>query len=346
MRGLEKQEGLRDVLKPVWFRSKIFIFVVFLLVIISIIIGISDTRFDNPTFNEITIKASDTYEFSWNKFNKKARLKKDGMEIANFILPERPLNIWIYKPKNMMAIITTPKERVTDVHNLYLYSDGNLFKSYGGRDDTRGIDTLYSSNSSTVESLMEVWESDPDVWFSPKGDFLLLNADTHADPQLVIVNTITGAKVAEPDGEYPFNNLYWGPDGDCFVYSITPGYYEGFIAGAYRRLDYNGNKLDYYNFTTLLELYSNDPVDSTINMPDDLFLLSDSFDTKNAEVYWSQNCSGIISQRIDAVSEMYYIFDIPNNIFSKLENKPKLEEYSSSQSVDQENIFFVGTEQN
>ncbi|MBU1071136.1 hypothetical protein KKG65_01855, partial [Patescibacteria group bacterium] len=37
MRGLEKQEGLRDVLKPVWFRSKIFIFVVFLLVIISII---------------------------------------------------------------------------------------------------------------------------------------------------------------------------------------------------------------------------------------------------------------------------------------------------------------------
>ncbi|MBU1256745.1 hypothetical protein KKA49_03600, partial [Patescibacteria group bacterium] len=65
MRGLEKQEGLRDVLKPVWFRSKIFIFVVFLLVIISIIIGISDTRFDNPTFNEITIKASDTYEFSW-----------------------------------------------------------------------------------------------------------------------------------------------------------------------------------------------------------------------------------------------------------------------------------------
>src|SRR5690606_28823571 len=82
---------------------------------------------------EVFINNSSSYYFHYNDPSKQVLISLNGDEILNFTIPEKPLAAWIYKPTNVLAVITSSDGRINSSHNLYVVKNNSATKVFSGQ---------------------------------------------------------------------------------------------------------------------------------------------------------------------------------------------------------------------
>lgn len=171
---------------------------------------------------EAHLDLSTEYDIFWN--NQKLSLFRNNIEIDNFELKEKPLAITVYKPKNVLAIITSQTGNPSDSHNLYLRHDNKTELVYSGKkyDESEGFiinENLYFPHNHKHIPLT----------FSPDGEKLFANIAFWESNKTLQILTSTGSYKSMDNFETWGSGFDFSPDGNCVVNTNDYGKYDANI---------------------------------------------------------------------------------------------------------------------
>ncbi len=293
----------------------ILVVIIIMLATVGAVVWATETAFNEDT----VINFSPNYDLSWNKYLGQATLKKDNKVISQFNFRPRPLAVWIYKPTNVLAIVTSDDGQVDGAHGLYIYNGKEVKKVYQTKRQTIGnnvkikegmYDFSYSEQERNVRYVLN---------FSPDGKYLYVPIFGYEGSGSISVSIEDLKVVGDIDDQTQINaagEVYFSPDGNCVV-NIRHYYGDGDDISLGKKGKESGN----------YELKTTDNgklFGSTIN-----------------GIYWSENCKGIVSVRTNDTSTDYFSFDTENYRLTKLNYEPNVSNMLNSLKVPQENIFYT-----
>jgi hypothetical protein len=260
------------------------------------------------TVQEEIIHNSETYRFEWDGQSSIATLFENGIELSSFEIGEKPLNVWIYKPTGMLAIVTSQTGNPTDAHSLWLYKAEKLTQLFIGA--TEPLFEGITNNSHFSE-----------IQFSPDGRYLSTVELVYEGQYPMIFSTATHEQIPMT-GETPFGNFRWSPQGNS-VLSVNetgmygPSIFAGQISAAEQ-----------------LEI---------VDLP--IPAAADELMNGRVEISWNDNAmSGIIRIVSDDQRQSFLSFGLIAGTVEVLDD-PKFQDRFQATSADyQENIYFIQDE--
>ncbi len=263
------------------------------------------------------IKTSKTYDFVWNKYLGTVSLKKDGQTISRFNFRPRPLAVWIYKPTNILAIVTSDDGQVDGAHGLYIYNGKEVKKVYQTERQIIG------NNVEIKESIYDFAPTDSGynanyvMNFSPDGKFLYIpvfgyegsGSVTISLEKLEVIENIDDTNKLDASG-----NVGFSPDGECVI-----------------------NFRSYYGDSQTIALGKKSQKGYDLKVLQN----SDFHATSLNKIYWDKNCQGIISIMNSDNKLEYFHFDAESYKLTKLNSQPDISVLERNFNVLQENVFYT-----
>ncbi len=209
----------------------------------------------SPTLSPINNEIKNEYEFNWDEESKKAIVLRNNKEIISFNLSDKPINVLLYIPKNILGIAAEDKNLI---QHLFIYKDEKLTKIYSGE--------KFNSPLNPEEELSSFIEGDS---FSPNGDYLLVYElwyEASSTSHLFSLKNLNEIEVDSKEPIYPI----WHPQDICFL-DIDPG---GMFSARFNLIQIKNGS------TELKEMGINEDLSN-----------SDAKET----IWWEkENCSGIV----------------------------------------------------
>ena len=185
---------------------------VFIVLVILILGAVAFFVVNSRSFQSINITQSikgTGYKFNWDETSKTATVSKNGSQITSFSLTEKPLDVYLYIPRNIFAVITRDKD---SLEHLYIYNDNKLTK-------------LRSAQKETVPGVENLSTSFADIEFSPDGNYLTSHESGYewGASQLFSTKELAEEKISKENPYLLGWNFFWQPQSLCFLNTNSGG---------------------------------------------------------------------------------------------------------------------------